>query len=152
MFYISIIVLLLVLFTNIKKIELFKKPPNNLLVIKKTLDRFINILSEINEYKTFALECRNIVLIESTQGALTIDYNVIQICSKHIEELNEIIFVLIHELTHIYLKSEKHDHIFYRQFRKLLSIAVQNQVYIYNDYSKKPGKFCGKPFFHPKIY
>jgi hypothetical protein len=116
---------------------------NNLLVVKKIFLKYIEILKTMENYEEFVMECEKIQIIESTQGALTVD-NVIQICCNDIGEINEIIYVLLHELTHVYLKSSEHDELFDSHLDIFLSIAITHNLYDRIDYTKHRRTFCGK--------
>lgn len=56
---------------------------------------------------------------------------------------NTITFVSIHELAHIMTKSVGHTTEFWNNFKKLLKVAVENNLYIKEDYSKDPKEYCG---------
>ena len=81
-------------------------------------------------------------------GALTTsNFGVIQMCTKDTKR-NELVYVLIHELTHVFLKSDLHDETFDRAFADLLDVAVKEGLYARKAYTKaSPGVFCGKEFY-----
>ena len=56
---------------------------------------------------------------------------------------NTITFVSIHELAHIMTKSVGHTTEFWNNFKKLLKVAVEHNLYIKEDYSKDPKEYCG---------
>jgi predicted metal-dependent hydrolase len=56
---------------------------------------------------------------------------------------NTITFVAIHELSHIMTKSVGHTEEFWSNFKKLLKIAVDNDLYRKENYTKNPKEYCG---------
>lgn len=65
---------------------------------------------------------------------------------------NTLIFVAIHELSHIATKSIGHKDEFWNNFKFLLTEAKEMGIYEMVDYKKKPQRYCGtdindNPFF-----
>jgi hypothetical protein len=58
-------------------------------------------------------------------------------------EENVIMFVAIHELSHIMTESVGHTDEFWNNFRILLRVAVQLKLYKNRDYSSNPADYCG---------
>lgn len=58
-------------------------------------------------------------------------------------DLNTLMFVAIHELSHIASKSVGHTPEFWSNFKFLLQEAEKINIYKPIDYSKKPKKYCG---------
>jgi len=58
-------------------------------------------------------------------------------------DINTLIFVAIHELAHIMTKSEGHKQIFWQNFKFLLENAKEANIYLPEDYKKKPKQYCG---------
>ncbi len=58
-------------------------------------------------------------------------------------EPNVIMFVALHELAHVMTKSIGHTEEFWDNFRFLLKEAIIAKVYRYQDFRKKPVKYCG---------
>ena len=56
---------------------------------------------------------------------------------------NTLTFVGIHEISHIMTKSVGHKKEFWQNFKFLLDIAVENNIYNHVNYKKKPQKYCG---------
>jgi len=56
---------------------------------------------------------------------------------------NTMTFVSIHELAHIMTKSVGHTSEFWDNFKRLLKIAIENDLYTHEDYSKEPKDYCG---------
>lgn len=61
---------------------------------------------------------------------------------KMIDE-NTLVFVGIHEISHIATKSVGHTNEFWTNFKFLLEEAVKMNIYTPIDYKKKPQKYCG---------
>jgi predicted metal-dependent hydrolase len=56
---------------------------------------------------------------------------------------NTMTFVSIHELAHIMTKSVGHTTEFWDNFKRLLKVAIENDLYTHEDYSKEPKDYCG---------
>lgn len=56
---------------------------------------------------------------------------------------NTLTFVSIHELAHIMTKSVGHTPEFWTNFKKLLEVAVENNLYNKENYSSNPKEYCG---------
>ncbi len=56
---------------------------------------------------------------------------------------NVLMFVALHELAHVMTKSIGHTEEFWDNFRFLLQEAIIAKVYRYQDFRKKPVKYCG---------
>lgn len=56
---------------------------------------------------------------------------------------NTLTFVSIHELAHIMTKSVGHTPEFWKNFKKLLEVAVENNLYNKENYSSNPKEYCG---------
>lgn len=66
----------------------------------------------------------------------------IGICLRN-NEMNDIIFVLLHELAHIITKEVGHPKPFWDNYKELLEVAMQNDIYVYKDYNRNASKYCG---------
>jgi hypothetical protein len=117
--------------------------------LSRAFDRYVDALRRSPRFAAFADKCRRIQLIETNDGGAltTSNFGVIQMCTKDTKR-NEIVYVLIHELTHVYLQSDLHDETFDRAFADLLDVAIQDGLYARKTYTKtSPGVFCGKEFY-----
>ena len=56
---------------------------------------------------------------------------------------NTLTYVAIHELGHLATKEIGHMDVFWKNFKWLLKIATDNELYNYVDYSLKPQPYCG---------
>ena len=56
---------------------------------------------------------------------------------------NTLTFVAIHELAHIMTKSVGHTKEFWNNFKTLLKVAIESNLYIKENYSKDPKEYCG---------
>jgi predicted metal-dependent hydrolase len=56
---------------------------------------------------------------------------------------NTLTYVAIHELGHLATKEIGHDDVFWNNFKWLLQIAVDNDLYNYVNYSLNPQQYCG---------
>ncbi len=62
---------------------------------------------------------------------------------EKIYDINTLMFVVIHELSHIGTDSLGHDENFIKLFKFLLRKSIDCGVYNYIDYSKNPVEYCG---------
>lgn len=62
---------------------------------------------------------------------------------NQIEEFNTLMFVALHEISHIMTKSVGHTKEFWANFKYLLEQAVSIGIYTPIDYSKEPQEYCG---------
>tara|TARA_B110000977_G_C11069873_1_gene489201 strand:- start:1157 stop:1729 length:573 start_codon:yes stop_codon:yes gene_type:complete len=60
-----------------------------------------------------------------------------------VENENNMMFVLLHELSHIMTKNYAHDEEFWKNFALLLRAATECNVYTYINYEKNPTTYCG---------
>mgnify|MGYP001589560388 CR=1 FL=1 len=62
---------------------------------------------------------------------------------EQIYDINNLMFVLIHELSHIGCVSTNHNEEFKNFFIFLLRKSIDCGIYTYQDYTKKPIEYCG---------
>jgi hypothetical protein len=67
-------------------------------------------------------------------------------------DINTLMFVAIHELSHIMTKSEGHKQEFWYNFKFLLENAVDCGVYSPVDYKKNPQAYCGMDISDNPLY
>ena len=58
-------------------------------------------------------------------------------------DLNTLVFVGLHELSHLTTESIGHKKEFWDNFKFILDNAVEAGIYIPVDYSKEPNNYCG---------
>lgn len=63
--------------------------------------------------------------------------------NESIVDENTLTFVSIHELAHIMTKSIGHTPEFWKNFKRLLQVAVDNGLYKKEDYNSNPKEYCG---------
>ena len=63
--------------------------------------------------------------------------------SNRLVDLNTIMFVTLHEYTHILTKSVGHTDEFWDNFKFILKNAIKLNLYNCVDYSANPQKYCG---------
>lgn len=76
----------------------------------------------------------------------------ISICLTEENELNELVFVLIHELAHGMTVAYSHDDAFWDNFRFLLHVAIDAKLYVNVDYRSTPVAFCRYAIDHNPVY
>ena len=73
----------------------------------------------------------------------------IYICVRHNntgainEDLNSLVYVILHELSHVMTVSEGHTKEFWKNYEFLLTMAVDSKIYTYEDYYKRYTTYCG---------
>lgn len=58
-------------------------------------------------------------------------------------DINTMMFVVIHELAHLASDSIGHNKEFWSNFKWLLEESIDIGIYVYENYSEKPVKYCG---------
>ena len=58
-------------------------------------------------------------------------------------DINTMMFVAIHELAHLMTKSIGHTPEFWNNMKYLLKKAIDINLYVKQDFSKKPVNYCG---------
>lgn len=66
-------------------------------------------------------------------------------------DLNTLMFVALHEITHIMTKSIGHTEEFWRNFKFILQESVEFGIYKRDEYSKNPKKYCGIMITHSPL-
>ena len=63
--------------------------------------------------------------------------------SDTIIDYNTLMFVALHEITHVGTESVGHDDTFWNNFKFILKEAVKHNIYKPVDYGKTPEEYCG---------
>lgn len=63
--------------------------------------------------------------------------------TNEIHEINRLMFVVIHELSHIGCESQGHNKEFVDFFIYLLKKSIEYKIYKYENYSTNPVEYCG---------
>lgn len=71
---------------------------------------------------------------------------------KNLIDINTLTFVAIHELSHIASVSIGHTEEFWNNFKFLLQVAKENNLYSPVDYKKKPERYCGTTINKNPLY
>lgn len=69
-----------------------------------------------------------------------------------LHNINELMFVAIHELAHVGCYEKQHPPIFWRTFKFLLQNAVEAGVYIPIEYYNNPFEYCGMNVSYQPLY
>ena len=91
---------------------------------------------------------------ESVSGSNTTSYSInkgeqIVFCirsktdSQKLVKFNTVMFVAIHELAHVMTISVGHTKEFWDNMRYLLKQAIKHNIYVKQDFTKYPEKYCG---------
>ncbi len=80
--------------------------------------------------------------------AYSMDKHDVSICVRRkdgsVENYNDLMFVLLHELSHIANDTYGHDDKFWKTFKFVLEVADATGVYTFQDYGRKSVTVCGK--------
>ena len=71
-------------------------------------------------------------------------------------DINTLMFVILHEITHVMTLSVGHTKEFWSNFKFILKVSVKLNIYNKVDYSKEPQPYCGikvtdSPLYNPSI-
>ena len=66
-------------------------------------------------------------------------------------ELNELMFVFLHELAHSMTIEVGHPKEFWENFKKLLIICINNDLYTYRNYNTVSAAFCKNEITHTPL-
>lgn len=66
----------------------------------------------------------------------------ISICLSPENQINELFFVLMHEMAHSMTVDYNHNSIFWKNFKYLINVAKDNNLYVNKNYRDNPEKFC----------
>lgn len=69
-----------------------------------------------------------------------------------LHDANDMIFVTLHELTHVANWEAEHGDAFWADFKFILRAAVECGIYRATDYSKQPIVYCGLPVAYNPLF
>ena len=85
---------------------------------------------------------------QSDTIAYTLDKKDLFICLRdkagNFQDIDDLFFVLLHELAHVTNSSYGHDEKFWKQFKKILEMAVELEFLPYKNYENYSVVVCGK--------
>lgn len=85
----------------------------------------------------------------SDEVAYSVDKASVHVCLRNsagqIEDLNNSMFVLLHELAHVATADYGHSPQFWANMRFLLELAERLGIYVYQNYDSTATTFCGHP-------
>ena len=138
---------------------------NLLAQIKKNILYFINILytnrdNKYSEYKIYIEQLYNnsitTNIFENANNNSDTSFSInkgeeLNICLRsrevgtynNFENMNLIMYVMLHELAHIACPEYGHGELFKRIFAFFTKVAMDLKLYSYVNYSKNPVKYCG---------
>ena len=138
------------------KADLLEKVVNNLYLLKDhmiyNIKKFPEHTEYINQLATQFNKNRTIIYETDPSSSLT-SYSInkgeeISFCLRSkktnlLHDINLIMYVAIHELSHVMTKSIGHKQEFWENFKFLLENAKEINVYNPVDYKKSPQEYCG---------
>lgn len=118
----------------IKLIKSFENEKDNKYkrLVKRYNPETLNENLEKNDYKAYSLNKGEEIVICIREDDNTL-----------IKDKNTILFVIIHELSHIMTKETGHPPIFWENMNILLKKADEIGIYNLIDYNKYPTNYCG---------
>ena len=142
-------------FQNIK-IELLDKIQDNMYKLKKIL---VDNIDKYNEYKEYILQLdrnfnkKRTQIYETDYNSNLTSYSVnkgeeLSICLKskntgEFHDINLLMYVVIHEMSHFACPEIGHGLLFQKIFKKFIEVAIEYNIYKYNDYNNNPIEYCG---------
>jgi predicted metal-dependent hydrolase len=63
--------------------------------------------------------------------------------SGHLHDINLLMYVVIHEMSHFACPEIGHGELFQKIFKKFTEISIKLDIYRYDDYNSKPIEYCG---------
>jgi predicted metal-dependent hydrolase len=124
---------------------------------KKKLLKFIK--HKLNKtYKSSSLQ-ENFPKIAGKEVSYNVDKgNVISLCLRHYDnpekfhDMNDLMFVAIHEVAHSCNESYGHDTKFWKVFRILLEVAVENNLYKNINYQNMNKNYCSMAISYSPMF
>lgn len=142
---------------TVKNNELMKQSADLLANVNARLTRLISYIKEINPPITYAANLEKFDPNNTHENILNIDTTYTLDKGKsmlfcigprdekipRLYDLNTMMYVAVHELSHIASDSIGHTVEFKQKFADILNKAIAIGVYRYVDYSKEPIEYCG---------
>lgn len=129
------------------------------LQLELTLDNLVKDFYKSNPFSTFAQRLykrfnkdniQEIVYNETNkETSFTINKKDIHVCARDpnndskLHDINDILFVCIHELAHVGCESIGHTEEFWENFEILLKFSIEKKYYKNKNYCKNPVPYCG---------
>lgn len=76
--------------------------------------------------------------------AYVVNKKEIYICIDENKDLNELYFIVLHELAHIITESVGHMNGFWINFRLILRLSIKLNLYKFKNYKRNPKYYCNK--------
>ena len=118
---------------------------------KNSKDNKLNFIKDYN--KNIIRKFNNIIFRESTDNSKFTSYSInkgeeIVFCLRskengEIHDINELMYVAIHEISHVGCPEIGHTPLFKNINIELLKHAINCGVYLYKDYNINPEEYCG---------
>lgn len=128
----------------------------NILKLSDTLYENVANYPDYAEYiNLFHKKARSIILLESTQNSAYTSYSVnkgekivfclrTKITGNKLHDLNLIMYVVLHELSHVACPVyDNHGPLFQKIFKFLCERGIELNLYKKIDFDKTPEKYCG---------
>lgn len=76
----------------------------------------------------------------------------ISICLTKENAINDLFFVVMHEVAHSMTSEYAHNHNFWMNFKRLIEVSIEIGLYENRHYSNSPEKFCNFAINHNPYY
>ncbi len=110
-------------------------------------NNYINYIKNINEKFYYTDIYENNMNNNNTSYTINKgDEMILCIRSKNdykLHNINDLLYIVIHEISHIGCPEIGHTELFYKINKYLLERAIEKKIYKYEDYSKNPREYCG---------
>ncbi len=110
-------------------------------------NNYINYIKNINEKFYYMDIYENNMKNNNTSYTINKgDEMILCIRSKNnykLHNINDLLYVVIHEISHIGCPEIGHTELFYKINIYLLERAIEKKIYKYEDYNKYPREYCG---------
>jgi predicted metal-dependent hydrolase len=142
-------------FQNVK-VELLDKIQDNMYKLKNILvsniDKYPDFTPYILQLKNNFTKQRTHIYETDFNSNLT-SYSVnkgeeLSICLRskkngNFHDINLLMYVVIHEMAHFACPEIGHGALFKKIFKKLIEVAIENNLYKYENYDDNPVEYCG---------
>jgi len=127
-------------------LEELKKP-------KYESEQPIQILLKKNHRRTIQLdELPNALSLRRTFAFNVNKGERISICLTKENTINDLFFVVMHEVAHSMTTEYAHNHNFWMNFKRLIEVSIEIGLYENRHYSNSPEKFCNFAINHNPYY
>ena len=127
-----------------------------LILLKKFIIKLSNILNKNNPNNKYLINNlkKNIIIKELPKKytkhiSYLYNNNTIYICLRNTtnifeKNINDLYFIIMHELAHIITKNKGHGKEYWNNNKLIINTAIKYKLYKYKNYNKNPTYICNK--------